>query len=157
MSRRFFASLVALVLLLAVGTALAQDTSRRGRKYKTPPPTANVEVTVLRDSSGKPVTNASVIFHPLVNGKEKGTMELKSDDDGKAKLDLLEIGTTVRLQVIAPGFQTYGDEYKIDKENFPIEIRLKRPQEQYSIYKQHDGDKPADKPADEKPAPQPKP
>lgn len=84
-------------------------------------------------------------------------MELKSDDDGKAKLDLLEIGTTVRLQVIAPGFQTYGDEYKIDKENFPIEIRLKRPQEQYSIYKQHDGDKPADKPADEKPAPQPKP
>ncbi len=152
MSRRFLASLVALVLLLAVGTALAQDNSRRGRKYKSLPQTADVEVTVLRDSSGKPVTNASVIFHPVVNGKPKGTMELKSDDDGKAKLDLLEIGTTVRLQIIAPGFQTYGDEYKIDKQKYAIEVRLKRPQEQYSIYKQHEGDKPAE----DKPAPQPK-
>jgi hypothetical protein len=41
------------------------------------------------------------------------------------------------LQVIAPGFQTYGEDYKIDKAEMAIEIRMKRPGEQYSIYKMH--------------------
>jgi hypothetical protein len=40
--------------------------------------------------------------------------------------------------VIAHGFQTYGDDYKVDKADMTIEIRMKRPGEQYSIYKNHD-------------------
>jgi hypothetical protein len=39
--------------------------------------------------------------------------------------------------VIAKGFQTFGDDYKIDKAELAIEIRMKRPGEQYSIYKSH--------------------
>jgi hypothetical protein len=133
---------------------MAQDTSNRGRKYKSPPPTAVVEVTVLRASNGKPVQNASVIFHPLQDGKDSGNMELKTNDDGKALIDLLVIGSDVRVQVIAPGFQTYGEDFKVDKDKLAINIKLNRPTHQYSIYNKNEGAKTdADKPADKTPAP----
>jgi hypothetical protein len=70
--------------------------------------------------------------------KDEGNMELKTNEDGKTIIDVLPIGDTVRLQIIAKGFQTYGDDYKVDKAEMAIEIRMKRPGEQYSIYKMHD-------------------
>ena len=88
-----------------------QDNANRGRKYKPPPPSARIEVTVLRDATGKPIENASVIFHPMQGERDKGNMELKTNEDGKAIIDVLTIGYTVRLQVIAKGFQTYGDDF----------------------------------------------
>jgi hypothetical protein len=69
--------------------------------------------------------------------KDEGNMELKTNEDGKTTIDVLPIGGTVRLQVIAKGFQTFGDDYKVDKADMSIEIRMKRPGEQYSIYKKH--------------------
>jgi len=111
------------------------DNNYRGRKYKAPPPSARIEVTVLRDSSGKPIPNAHVIFHPVEGDKDKGSMELKTDEDGKTVIDVIPIGDTVRLQIIADGFQTYGADYKIDKPEMSMEIRMKRPGAQYSVYK----------------------
>ena len=35
-------------------------------------------------------------------------MELKTNEDGKTIIDVLPIGDTVRLQIIASGFQTSG-------------------------------------------------
>jgi hypothetical protein len=99
-------------------------------------------VTVVRATTGKPIENASVIFHPLEDGKNAGNMELKTNDEGKAVIDLLNIGSDVRLQIIAQGFQTYGEDYKVDKENLAIEIKMKRPAEQYSIYKKGEGKTP---------------
>ncbi len=125
----------ALGLVLTSLTAGAQQKpSNRGRKYKAPPPTARIEVTVVRDVNGKPIENAAVIFHPIQGEKEKGNMELKTNEDGKAIIDVLPIGDTVRMQIIAKGFQTYGDDFKIDKAQIAIDIRMKRPGEQYSIY-----------------------
>jgi hypothetical protein len=139
------------LLLLSLGMASvagAQDTSKRGRKYKSPPPTSHVEVIVTRASNGKPIENASVIFHPLINGKNSGNMELKTNDDGKAIIDLLEVGSNVRLQIIKSGFQTYGEDYTVDKETMSIEVKLNRPAEQYSTYKHAaDADKATDKSA----------
>ena len=123
---------------LAVSTLTvgAQDSpQKRGRKYKSPPPTANIRVTVLKDVNGKPIENAAVIFHPMVGEKDEGNMELKTNEDGKTIIDVIPIGDTVRLQVIAHGFQTFGQDYKIDKSDLGIEIRLLRPGAQYSIYK----------------------
>jgi len=113
------------------------DTKGRGRKYKVPPPTARVEVTILKDVNGKPIENAAVIFHPMVGQKDDGNMELKTNEDGKTMIDVLPLGGTVRLQVIARGFQTYGQDYKVDKDEMAIEVRMKPPGEQYSIYKDH--------------------
>lgn len=136
--RIFLRSFAALAFLgLALGLTSSAQSSRRGRKYKSPPPTARLDVLVLRDDDGKPLENASVIFHPMKDGKDEGGMELKSNEDGKTMIDVLPLGYDVLLQVIAKGYQTYGQEYKIDKPQMSFEIRLKRPGGQYSIYKPH--------------------
>jgi hypothetical protein len=113
------------------------DRPKRGRKYTPPKPTSHVEVTVVRASNGKPIPNAGVVFHLQ---EEKGNMELKTDMDGKTAIDVLPTGSIVRLQVIASGFQTYGGDYTLDAAEKLIEVRLKRPQEQYSIYKDRNPD-----------------
>ena len=123
------------------------DGNYRGRKYKVPPPSARIEVTVLRDSSGKPIQDAHVIFHPVEGDKDKGSLELKTNEDGKAVIDVIPIGDTVRLQIIANGFQTYGGDYKVDKPEMSMEIRMKRPGAQYSVYKNSGANTGTDKPA----------
>lgn len=140
LSPRFHRSLTIVVALLVMaGMSLsAQDKAKRGRKYKPPPPTAKVEVTVVRASDSKPIENAAVIFHVDMEG-DKGNMELKTNEDGKSVIDVLPIGSTMRLQIIAKGFQTYGQDYKIDKPEMAFDVKMKRPTEQYSIYKEHDG------------------
>jgi hypothetical protein len=167
MQRRSFFRLSLLLagfgLTIALLAAHAQDNARRGRKYKPPPATARIAVTVLRDVNGKPIENAAVIFHPMQGEKDEGNMELKTNEDGKTIIDVLPIGDIVRLQIIAKGFQTYGDDYKVDKAEMAIEIRMKRPGEQYSIYKNHDAaggkssdaDKPASAGKDAAPTPAP--
>ena len=138
MHRRSFLTFCAVLVLvgLSVGSlSSAQDSAKRGRKYKAPPATSKIEVTVLKDFNGKPIENAAVVFH--LDG-DKGNMELKTNEDGKSTIDILPIGATMRLQILAKGYQTYGEDYKIDKPEMSFDVRLKRPGEQYSIYKNHD-------------------
>src|ERR1700679_1626075 len=127
------------VLALAAVCLHAQDSdAKRSRKYKSPPATSKIEVTVIRDTTGKPIENASVVFHELDNnGQDEGNMELKTNEDGKTVIDVIETGKTMRLQIIAKGFQTYGNDYKVDKSQMAFEVRMKRPGEQYSTYKPH--------------------
>jgi hypothetical protein len=142
MGSMFRRSTLRLSILLAVAGLVflsaglrAQDNSRWTRKYKTPPPSSHIEVTVLKADNGKPIENAAVIFHPIEGDRDKGALELKSNEDGKVVIDVIPVGDTVRLQVIANGFQTYGQDYKVDKDTLTMEIRMKRPGQQYSIYK----------------------
>ena len=137
----FLLSVFVAVVTLAVSSfaAFGQDSQGRGRKFKSPPPTSRVEVTVVRDVNGKPIENAAVIFH-LVG--DKGNMELKTNEDGKAVIDVLPTGGEVRLQIIAKGFQTYGGDVRIDQASMAFEIKMKRPGEQYSLYKPHANDTP---------------
>jgi hypothetical protein len=139
MSRRStfrFAVILAVAGLVFAATGLrAQDDTHWTRKYKTPPQSSRIEVTILKADTGKPIENAAVIFHPIEGDRDKGALELKSDEDGKAIIDVIPIGDTVRLQVIANGFQTYGQDYKVDKDAMTLEVRMKRPGQQYSIYK----------------------
>ena len=97
---------------------------------------SRVEITVLRSYNGKSVRNASVVLHPVnKNGKQaKGGLELKTDADGKASLDAVPYGK-LRIQAIAPGLQTYGDDIEIDQPEQQITIKMDRPKGQYSIYK----------------------
>jgi hypothetical protein len=134
---RGFRWVLPLFLLIAVAAPglLAQAT--RGRKYTPPPPTAKITVTVMKETNGKPVENAAVVFHPMKGNKDEGNLELKTNEDGKATIDVIPIGDTVRLQVIADGFQTFGDDYQITTDAKEIQVKLKRPARQYSIYEKH--------------------
>ncbi len=142
---------IALACICLFGGSLAlraqDDNSNRGRKYKATPPSARIVVTVLRDSSGKPIQDAHVIFHPIKGDKDTGALEVKTNEDGKAIIDVIPIGDTVTLQVIASGYQTYGQNYKIDKSDISMEVRMKRPGAQYSVYKNSGANSGTEKPS----------
>ena len=118
-------------VLALVGMAFAQDDEDL----------SHLRFLVVRDYNGKPIRNASVVLHPVAkNGKqEKGGIELKCDANGKASYDGVPYGK-VRVQVLTPGFQTFGEDYEVDKPDMEIVVKLKRPVGQYSIYtdKQND-------------------
>jgi Carboxypeptidase regulatory-like domain len=156
-SRRTVWSLSFLVLFLAFTSCLsakAQDQDapvKRGRKYKAPPTTSHIEVTVLKKFNGKPIMNAAVIFNPSMDGKDEGNLEVKTDPDGKATIDVIPTGSTVRVQVIAPGFATFAEEYQVDDPTKEISIAMVRPKEQISSYVNNDGKDATRKPGVQEP------
>ena len=132
---RFLRSVVLFLVVASTFFAFAQQ-DKRGRKYKAPPETMKIDISVIRATNGKPIPNAAVIFHPInEKGKDQGAMELKTDLEGKTKLDVIPVGSTVRLQVIATGFQTFGNDYVANSDTKEITIKMERPKSQYSIYK----------------------
>ncbi len=108
-------------------------------------PLATVNFVVVRDENGKPIRNASVVMHPVdEHGKqERGGLELKTDPEGKTSYDGVPYGK-LRIQVLAQGFQTYGDDYDVNEPNMDITVKMKRPAGQYSIYEDHPGEKKKD-------------
>src|SRR5271168_5118568 len=115
-----FAVVLAISVLLVPLHARAQsddDTTpaKHGRKYKAPPETSHIEVTVIKGFNKKPIMNAAVIFHPIKDGKDEGNLEVKTDPDGKAVIDVIPTGSRVRIQVIANGFATFADDYVVSE------------------------------------------
>jgi Carboxypeptidase regulatory-like domain len=139
---------IAVVIVLGAGmTGLAQAQDDEG-------PMSDLRFVVVRDYNGKPVRNAAVVLHPVnKKGKQsRGGLELKTDNDGRTNIDGIPYGP-LRVQVLAPGFQTFGEDYQIDKAEMVITVKLKRPEGQYSVYEKHGEAKKADdkKPAEQKP------
>ncbi len=126
---------VAGLLSLAVPFAPAQD-ERHGRKYKAPPETSHLEVLVVKDTNGKIIENAAVIFHPTKDGDDEGNLEVKSGTDGKAFIDVIPKGSDVDIQVISSGFATYAGKIKLTEPSHSITVRMKRPHEQISTYQE---------------------
>ena len=105
---------------------------KRGRKYKPPPETSKITVQVTKKFNGKPIMNAAVIFNPFKDGKDIGNLEVKTDPEGKATIDIIPTGSLVRVQVIANGFATFAEDYQVDEAVRDIPIAMLRPQEQVS-------------------------
>ncbi len=128
-----------------VGLATAQDDEG---------PMSDLRFVVVRDSNGKPVRNAAVVLHPVNRkGKQtKGGLELKTDNEGRTNIDGIPYGA-LRVQVLAPGFQTFGEDYEVNQPELEITVKLKRPGGQYSTYEEHGDAKKADdkKPPEQKP------
>ena len=100
------------------------------------PPSASVNLLVVREANGKPVRNAEVVLHPVNNNgkqREEG-LELKTHEDGKASISGIAYGKW-RIQVIANGLKTYGEDFDINQPNHEITIKMQKPAGQYSIYK----------------------
>ena len=134
--------------LLSVFAFLGAAAAQRDR---TEEPTAVLNFLVIKEDNGKPVRSAAVIMHPVSShGKQsRGGLELKTDADGKTSFDGIPYGK-LRVQVLASGFQTFGEDYDVNQAKMNFTIRLQRPQGQYSIYQEHPGDKQDNKKEDKK-------
>ncbi len=145
--KRSLLTVGAVILVLGFGVGLVWAQDEEG-------PSCNVKFLVVKDYNGKPVRNAAVVLHPVnKKGKQaRGGLELKTDNDGKTNIDGIPYGP-IRIQVLVPGFQTFGEDYMLDKPELLITVKLKRPGGQYSLYeKQGDAKKPDEKkPEDAKP------
>src|ERR1019366_6037333 len=121
MRRNLFLVMVTAIVLGSGMVALAAAQDDEG-------PTSALRFVVVRDSDGKPVRNAEVVLHPVKRkGKQaKGEMELKTDAEGRTNVDGIPYGQ-LRVQVLAPHFQTFGEDYEINKAEMEITVKLKRP------------------------------
>ena len=122
--------ITALFLLFALALSVAAPVAADDKK------SADLNFTVLRDENGKPIRNASVILHPVSKkGKQEASgVQLKTDTEGKTSYPGVPYGK-IRVQVIAPGFQTYGQDLEIAEPTRDVVIKMQRPKDQYSIYK----------------------
>ena len=123
-----------------------QPPEKHGRKYKAPPETSHIEVTVLKDFNKKPIDGAHVILHPVKDGKDEGNLEIKTHQDGKVAIDVIPTGSKVTIQVFADGFATFAQDYQINEASRQIVISVIRPRAQVSTYVDNQG-----KPAQMKP------
>ncbi len=122
---RTWRSLVILALALAALAAAGKDK-----------PSAKLKVTVVKAENGKPVANAAVVLHPVdkKGNQMRGGVELKTNPEGQCSYTGLPYGK-LRVQVIAHGLQTYGEDYVIDQPEKEITIKLNPPQGQVTVYK----------------------
>ncbi|HTV09736.1 MAG TPA: carboxypeptidase-like regulatory domain-containing protein [Candidatus Aquilonibacter sp.] len=125
--------------VLAAAAVPALHAQEHGRKWQPPPPTASVVVNVVRAFDGKPYENAGVVFHAVRNGKDDGNLEVKTDPDGNARIDVLEVGSHVLVQVIATGYATAATEFDLPADGKHLSIKLRRPQAQVSAFEDNDG------------------
>jgi len=142
------------LLGIAVGVVLGVGMMGLAQAQDDEGPMSDLRFVVLKDYNGKPVRNAAVVLHPVTKkGKQsRGGLELKTDNEGRTSIDGIPYGP-LRIQVLAPGFQTFGEDYQIDKAEMEITVKLKRPGGQYSVYENRGDAKKTDdkKPADQKP------
>jgi len=115
---------VAVCIVLMMATGLAEHKS------------ATLQFVVVRDENGKPVRNAEIVLHAVdKHGKQHSDgLELKTHEDGKAQIGGIPFGK-LRVQVIARGFRTFGEDYDINQVSHEITIKLQKPQDQTTIYK----------------------
>jgi hypothetical protein len=113
-----------LVLVMVMGAAMAEHKS------------ATLQFLVIKDENGKPVRNAEIVLHGVdKHGKQKSDgLELKTHEDGRAEIGGIPFGK-IRVQVIAHGLRTFGEDYDISQTNHEITIKMQKPQDQYTIYK----------------------
>lgn len=120
-----------LAFLILTTLAFAGDKDKDKNKDQV----ASVTIKVVKAFNGKPMRFAAVVLH-AVNDKghqEEGGLNLKTDLEGVTSYDGVPYGK-IRVQVIVPGFQTYGQDFEIDQPKKEIVVKLQSPQKQYSIY-----------------------
>ena len=94
---------------------------------------------VLKNAEDKPVGNASVVVkfvqgrHKIKLTKIRKAWELRSNQEGSVRIPAIPQGK-ILIQVIAKGYQTFGETFNVDEDEKTIEIKLNPPQKQYSVH-----------------------
>jgi len=104
------------------------------------PPMTKIRVEVRKATTDKPVDRASVVVR-FVEGRSvvklgkkiMTSYQMRTNQDGVASMPAIPQGK-IQIQVIAKGFQTFGQIFDIGEEEKTVEIKLNDPQPQYSVH-----------------------
>ncbi len=114
----------------------APDPKAKKKKESDDPPESKLHITVVSAENGKPVGSASVyIRYPegktfFLHKDKEAEENFKTNQDGSLKVPSVPRGK-ILIQVIAPGWHTYGKYYDIDKDEMEIQIKLEKPPHWY--------------------------
>ncbi len=94
----------------------------------------------VKTQSGRPIDRASVVVR-FIQGRSiaklgkhiRTSFELRTNQEGEARIPTIPQGK-IRIQVIAKGYQTFGQDFEVDEEEKTIPITLNPPQQQYSAH-----------------------
>jgi hypothetical protein len=91
-------------------------------------------------AGGRPVDRASVVVkfvegrsYVKLGKKIRTTYELRTNQEGLAQIPSIPQGK-ILVQVIAKGYQTFGETIEVNEEEKTIEVKLNPPQAQYSAH-----------------------
>ena len=84
-----------------------------------------LSTTVIVRFGGRSVVKLGKMVHT--------TWEMRSSQEGVAEIPDMPKGP-IRIQVIAKGYQTFGDTFEVKEDERTIEIKLNPPQKQYSTH-----------------------
>jgi len=130
---RSTAIIVAVLALSAISLGSPLQTQEaENHKQET-----QLTVLILSDASEKPIPDAHVVVRFVVERTlrrdRRVSWESKTNRGGKVVLEDVPEGA-VRVQIIARGYRTYGDQHEITGSEQELTIRLTRPQGQVSSY-----------------------
>ena len=128
-----------LVMVAGIVSVAGAQQPEHGRKYKPLPDLSHIVVTVVKGYDGKPMAHAAVVFHATMNGRDDGNLEVKTDPEGKATIDVIEVGSDVSVQVIANGFATFAQDIHTVGPEESSRGKMIRPREQISQYEDNTG------------------
>lgn len=94
----------------------------------------------VKNVNGRPVERAAVVVR-FVEGRSVAKLgkkiitnwELRTNQEGVAKIPTIPQGK-IRIQVIAKGYQTFGQTFDVNEEEKTIDVKLNPPQAQYSAH-----------------------
>lgn len=120
--------LTILAILLAIASPLLAD-----------PPMTKLRIEV-RNPGDKPVDRAGVIVR-FVEGRSiakfgkkiRTHWELRTNQEGVVTIPPIPQGK-ILIQVIAKGYQTFGEYIEVNEEEKTVPVNLKSPQPQYSAH-----------------------
>ena len=103
------------------------------------PPMTNIRIEV-KTYSEKPIDRASVVVR-FVEGRDyiklgkkvHTSWQMKTNQEGIAKIPAIPQGKLL-VQVIAKGYQTFGQTFDVNEAERTIEVKLNAPQPQVSAH-----------------------
>lgn len=133
-----------LAMMMLTAPSVAQEPSAMARDQNAPELPANdsdkttrLTILVVDDATRKPIYNAHVVVRFEVDRKlrrdKRVSWESKANQKGEVVLNAIPRGT-VKLQVIARGYQTYGDQHELNQGEQAVTISMKSPSGQKSAY-----------------------
>jgi hypothetical protein len=127
-------AMISLVLALPLAT-LAQDKDADSKgKTDTPASAVHLTIVVTGGEEKQPVDSASVYVRfveaKVLTRNKKIEMNLKTNMSGVSHVPEIPSGK-ILIQVIAPGWKTYGEYFEVNQAEQTINISLVRPPKWY--------------------------
>lgn len=123
-----------LAAALAMPAGLAAQAADKEKKKDSDEAVTRLRIEVTGGDEAKPVDQASVYVKysepRMLRRDKKVELNLKTNRDGIARLDDAPRGK-VLIQIVAPGWKTFGKWFELDQDEQTIKIQLQKPPRWY--------------------------